>query len=65
MPPSSIPQMPTAVAGLRVLAFAEPSQQHELAIREFQRIVMHMRLIHVELSEASHPFTSFLGGLPV
>jgi hypothetical protein len=26
---------------------------------------MHMRLIHVDLSEASHPFTSSLCGLPV
>jgi len=38
----------------RELTIAEPSDQHTLAVREFERIVMYMRLVLVDLPKASH-----------
>jgi hypothetical protein len=35
----------------RVLAFAQPGEQHGLPVRELQRFVMHVRLAHVDLPE--------------
>src|SRR5215831_469938 len=39
-----------------VLAFIEPSDQHDLSVREFERIVMHVRFVCVDL-----PKTGYLG----
>ena len=35
-----------------VLAFAQPGEQHSLPVGELQRIVMHVRLVRVQLPEA-------------
>jgi len=39
----------------RPLTRNEACQQHDAAIREFQRIMMHVLLVFVDLPEASHP----------
>src|SRR6516165_12108409 len=41
------------------LAVAEAREQHQLSIREFQRIVMARGDIHVDLPEASEPLLNF------
>src|SRR5581483_797731 len=41
---------------IRVLAFAELRDQHQLAVGKFQRIVMHVGLVEVDLPEKSDPF---------
>jgi hypothetical protein len=43
-----------------VLAFAQPGEQHDLPVRELQRIVMKAWLAHVDLPELRH----FLPELP-
>jgi hypothetical protein len=35
----------------RVLAFAQPVEQHDLPARELERIVMRVRIVDVDLSE--------------
>ena len=44
----------------RVLALAEPREQHHLAIREFQCIVMARGDFHVDLPETREPLPNFL-----
>src|SRR5262249_25661018 len=39
----------------RALTFTQARQQHDLAAGELQRIVMNMRLVHMDLSEAGDP----------
>ena len=45
-----------------MLAFAQVSDQHDLSIRELQRIVMGRRPIEIDLAEASHFVCRFPGG---
>jgi hypothetical protein len=37
-----------------MLAFARPGEQHGLPVGELQRIVMHHRPAHIDLSELRH-----------
>src|ERR1700730_5163855 len=41
----------------RALAFAQSPEQHDLPAGEFERIVIHVRLVVVELPEPRHLFT--------
>jgi hypothetical protein len=45
----------------RVLALVERGEQHNVPTGEFQRIVMHVRLVQMDLPEPSHFFTNRLG----
>src|SRR5262249_12702140 len=45
----------------RVLAFAQPGEQHSLSVGELQRIVMHHRLAHIDLPELRY----FLSEVPM
>jgi len=45
-----------------VLAFAQPGEQNGLPVGELQRIVMHVRLAHVDLPELSHFLPEFHDG---
>src|SRR5262249_2773 len=47
-----------------VLAFIEPSDQHGLSIREFERIVMHVRFVCVDLPKTSYLAANCLFTLP-
>src|SRR5262249_45825473 len=47
-----------------VLAFIEPSDQHDLSIREFERIVMHVRFVRVHLPKAGYLVANCLFTLP-
>ena len=38
----------------RVLAFTQPGEQNHLPIGELKRVVMHVGLVLVDLSEPSH-----------
>src|SRR5215471_4946210 len=44
----------------RALAFAQAREQHDLPVREFQRIVMDHSVLHVDLPEAREPLSDFL-----
>jgi hypothetical protein len=46
----------------RVLTLAEISDQHDLSIRELERIVVHCRVLVVDLAEARHFVRQFIGG---
>src|SRR6516164_6083022 len=46
----------------RALAFAQAREQHDLPVREFQRIVMDHSVLHVDLPEAREPLSDFLVG---
>ncbi len=37
-----------------MLAGDQPRHQHDPSIGKFQRVVMHARLVHVDLAEAGH-----------
>jgi hypothetical protein len=45
-----------------VLTLTEISNQHDLSIRELERIVVHFRVLEVDLAEASHFVRQFPGG---
>jgi hypothetical protein len=42
-----------------VLAFAQPSEQHRLPVGELQRIVMDVRVAHIDPPEPSHFLPEF------
>src|SRR6516162_3817608 len=46
----------------RALAFAQAREQHDLPVREFQRIVMDHSVLHVDLPEARELLSDFLVG---
>src|SRR5262249_31342336 len=48
-----------------VLTFIKPRDQHGLSVGEFKCIVMHVRLVRVQLPEAGNLVTNYLSADPV